>query len=149
VNQQLEKGYYFFSDIKKEGIVIYDSGQFHLAEAKERSPAERKAQAQAWFDQWFDSAFGFYEQHEHAIYKGRFSIAAFELHQATERLYHCVLLVLTAYKPKVTTSKTSASAPAICTRRCATSSRRARPRTSGSSSCSSAPTSTRATTPST
>lgn len=100
VNQQLERGFYFFSDIEKEGIMIYDSGQFHLAAAKERTSAERRAQAQAWFDQWFDSAIGFYEQHEHAVHKGRLSIAAFELHQATERLYHCALLVLTAYKPK-------------------------------------------------
>jgi len=46
----------YFSDIKKEGILIHDSGQFHLAEAKERTPADRKAQAQTWFDQWFESA---------------------------------------------------------------------------------------------
>ncbi len=34
VNSQLEKGHYFFSDIKKEGILLYDSGEFQLAEAK-------------------------------------------------------------------------------------------------------------------
>ena len=60
VNEQLEKGFYFFSDIKKEGIMIYDSGQFHLAEPKERSLAERKAHAQAWFEQWFESSNDFY-----------------------------------------------------------------------------------------
>ena len=27
-------------------------------------------------------------------------LAAFDLHQATERLYHCMLLVLTLYSPK-------------------------------------------------
>jgi predicted nucleotidyltransferase/HEPN domain-containing protein len=101
VNEQLEKGFYFFSDIRKEGIVIYDSGRFHLAEAKERPLAERKAQAQAWFEQWLKSASGFYRQHEHAVDDSEWSIAAFDLHQATERLYHCALLVLTAYKPKV------------------------------------------------
>ena len=31
--------------------------------------------------------------------KGRGKIAAFELHQATERLYSCVLLTLTFYTP--------------------------------------------------
>ncbi len=101
VNEQLEKGFYFFSDIKKEGILIYDSGQFHLAEAKERTPADRKAQAQTWFDQWFESAVHFDETHEFSVSKGRYKEAAFLLHQATERLYHCALLVLTAYKPKV------------------------------------------------
>ncbi|MFO0759262.1 MAG: HEPN domain-containing protein [Byssovorax sp.] len=101
VNGQLEKGFYFFSDIKKEGIVIYDSGQSELAEAKERTPAERKAQAQLWFDQWFESANEFYGYFEFGLGKGATKSAAFQLHQATERLYHCVLLVLTAYKPKV------------------------------------------------
>jgi HEPN domain-containing protein len=28
-------------------------------------------------------------------------VSTFQLHQATERLYHCALLVLTAYKPKI------------------------------------------------
>ncbi len=101
VNEQLEKGFYFFSDIRKEGIVIYDSGRFHLAEAKERPAAERKAHAQAWFEQWFKSANDFYRQHEHAIDDAAWSVSAFDLHQTTERLYHCALLVLTAYKPKV------------------------------------------------
>lgn len=101
VNEQLEKGFYFFSDIKKEGIMIYDSGRFHLAEAKERPPAERKALAQMWFDQWFDSAGDFYRYFEVGLGEGRYKSAAFQLHQATERFYHCALLVLTAYKPKV------------------------------------------------
>ena len=100
VNEQLEKGFYFFSDIKKEGILIYDSAKFHLADPKERTAAERKAHAQMWFDQWFKSANGFYRQHEHAVDDAEWSIAAFDLHQATERLYHGALLVLTAYKPK-------------------------------------------------
>jgi uncharacterized protein len=39
--------------------------------------------------------------HEFSVTKGRYKEAAFLLHQATERLYHCVLLVLTGYKPKV------------------------------------------------
>ncbi len=101
VNEQMEKGFYFFSDIRKEGIVIYDSGRFHLADAKERPLAERKAQAQAWFEQWFESAGDFYRMFELGQGEGRLKVAAFLLHQATERLYHCALLVLTAYKPKV------------------------------------------------
>jgi predicted nucleotidyltransferase/HEPN domain-containing protein len=101
VNEQLEKGFYFFSDIKREGIVIYDSGVFHLAEAKERPAAERKAQAQVWFDDWFGSATRFYSIFEFSLASDALKEAAFILHQATERFYHCVLLVLTAYKPKI------------------------------------------------
>lgn len=35
------------------------------------------------------------------IAKGRPKEAAFSLHQATERLYHCVLLVVTFYTPHI------------------------------------------------
>jgi len=41
-NRRLRKGQYFFSDIKKEGILLHDSGAFELAEAKELSSPERK-----------------------------------------------------------------------------------------------------------
>jgi predicted nucleotidyltransferase/HEPN domain-containing protein len=101
VNEQLQKGFYFFSDIKKEGISIHDSGQFHLAEANDPTPAERKALAQTWLYEWFHSAVHCYESHESSVYKGRDEEAAFLLHQATDRFYHCALLVLAAYKPKV------------------------------------------------
>ena len=37
VNRQLEKGQYFFSDIKKDGITLYDSKKFKLADAKDVS----------------------------------------------------------------------------------------------------------------
>ena len=37
VNRELEKGRYFFSDIKKEGVVLYDSKDCKLKEAKELS----------------------------------------------------------------------------------------------------------------
>ncbi len=37
VNKLLEKGQYFFSDIKKEGVLLYDSGEYQLSEAKELS----------------------------------------------------------------------------------------------------------------
>ena len=37
VNQQLERGFYFFRDVKSEGIVLYDSGRFVLAQEKDLS----------------------------------------------------------------------------------------------------------------
>jgi predicted nucleotidyltransferase/HEPN domain-containing protein len=101
VNEQLEKGFYFFSDIKREGVLIYDSGRYHLAEAKkERSEAQRRADAEQWFADWFKSASGFLRAYELMLGEGEEKIAAFQLHQAAERFYHCALLVLTAYKPK-------------------------------------------------
>jgi predicted nucleotidyltransferase/HEPN domain-containing protein len=100
VNQQLERGFYFFSDVKQEGIMLYDSQRFTLADAKQLSPQERRDYAKDCFAHWHESAGHFYDHFEFDVERERFAIAAFELHQATERYYHTVLLVFTAYKPK-------------------------------------------------
>jgi len=39
VNDHLEKGQYFFADIKNEGVLLYDSGQYQLAQEKPHSTA--------------------------------------------------------------------------------------------------------------
>jgi predicted nucleotidyltransferase len=101
VNEQLEKGLYFFSDIKREGVLIYDSGRYHLAEPKkERTAAERREYAEKCFADWFGSATRFYRLFELGVGEGALNESAFLLHQTAERFYHCALLVLTAYKPK-------------------------------------------------
>ncbi len=100
VNDKLKKGQYFFSDIKKEGIILYDSKKFELAQAKELSPKEKLGQAKDYFEFWFDRANDFYFMYEHALKFDKYRIAAFMLHQATECLYGTVLLVHTNYKPK-------------------------------------------------
>jgi len=100
VNQQLEKGFYFFSDVKQEGIMLYDSQRFTLADAKKLSPTDRCVFAQSNLDEWFESATQFFALFETALASDWTKVAAFQLHQATERYYHTVLLVFTAYKPK-------------------------------------------------
>jgi HEPN domain-containing protein len=53
-----------------------------------------------WLDDWFGSATRFYSIFELSRASDALKEAAFILHQATERLYHCVLLVRTPYTPK-------------------------------------------------
>ncbi len=100
VNNKLKKGQYFFSDIKAEGIILYDSANCKLADAKELTPKERLGQAKADFKQWFNSANEFYRTFEFNLKEKMYKHAAFELHQAAETLYGTVLLVYTNYKPK-------------------------------------------------
>lgn len=101
VNSKIQKGSYFFNDILKEGILLFDSGKYQLAEPKELSFLERKEVAQEDFDMWFESANRFFETFEFNLGKGYWNIAAFQLHQATERYYMAILLVFTGYKPKL------------------------------------------------
>jgi predicted nucleotidyltransferase/HEPN domain-containing protein len=100
VNRALARRQYFFTDIKKEGVLLYDSKQFKLAKAQKQTPEERKQTAQEDFKYWFKSAREFYDDFQSNLKKRRHNKSAFELHQATERLYITALLVFTHYKPK-------------------------------------------------
>lgn len=100
VNAQLEKGRPFFVDIVSQGIALCEAEGFPFAQPRDLPPEEAKAEAQKYFDEWFDSAAGFREQAVFAMQNGRPKIAAFEFHQSVERFYHCALLVLSLYSPK-------------------------------------------------
>ena len=100
VNYRLKEGRYFFSDIKKEGILLYDSGKCKLERIHRPSPKKRKQIAQEDFKIWFNSAKNFYMFYEVGLKKRKYKEAAFLLHQATERFYSTVLLVFTGYKGK-------------------------------------------------
>ena len=99
LNRRLRKGQYFFSDIKKEGISLYDSGRFELAEEKELSPKEYKRFAEEEFEHYFTKAENFKLTFQFCFDKAKYSEAAFLLHQTTESLYSAILLTLTRYKP--------------------------------------------------
>jgi uncharacterized protein len=101
VNDQLARGRYFFMDIVREGIALYEAEGHPFAEPQPLSPEMAHEEAQGYFDYWFQSAGEFLDDFNSNRDKGRFPKAAFELHQATERLYHCTLLVLTLYTPKL------------------------------------------------
>ncbi len=100
VNNALARGHYFFSDIKKEGILLYDTGEFKLVRPRKLDPRERRGNARAHFRQWFTSAKEFYGYYEVGLKKRQYKSAAFLLHQATERFYAALLLVFTNYKPR-------------------------------------------------
>jgi len=100
LNARLAEGRYFFRDIKEEGVLLYDSGRFTLAEPRELTNAERKRIAEEDYAHWFKSACGFLKSFRFNSQEGESKIAAFELHQSTERFYAAFLLVHTGYKPK-------------------------------------------------
>ncbi len=101
VNNALVRGQYFFSDIKKEGVLLYDTGEFKLARPRKLDPRERRGNARAHFNQWFANAKDAYRQYEHALHDRSYKWAAFDLHQATECFYGAILLVFTNYRPRL------------------------------------------------
>lgn len=101
VNTSISQGHYFFTDIKKEGILLYDSGKYKLAETKELTPAAKKKNAEEDFEQWFESAKRFYTNYQDNFKRQWYKEAAFLLHQAVERFYHTIIVVFTGNKPKM------------------------------------------------
>lgn len=100
VNKELQEGSYFFGDIKKEGIQLFNTSRYKLDDKREMSPGEVQQKAQHDFDNWFESANDFLFQYEYAFNNDKLKVAAFLLHQATERYYGAIQLVFTGYKPK-------------------------------------------------
>jgi uncharacterized protein len=101
VNDGLAHGRFFFMDVARDGIAIYQSDDSELAEPKPKTPDQALAMAREYLEEWFPSAARFKEASDYLAAKSGLKEAAFNLHQAAERLYHCVLLVCTFYTPHV------------------------------------------------
>ncbi|MCA1935139.1 MAG: HEPN domain-containing protein [Asticcacaulis sp.] len=100
VNDQLARGRPFFSDIVKDGVMLYEAEGHPLAKPKALTPEEIKVEANAYYEQWIDRAEEFIAGATFYAERGNSNMAAFHLHQTAEALYHCVLLTLTLYSPK-------------------------------------------------
>ena len=111
INHQLERGRYFFIDIVKEGIALFEEPGFPLAEPVPLSEEEARKEALFYFDDDFPgidralklAAYAKAEASAAAPLKEQAkwrNEAAFNLHQAAERAYYSILLVLKLYRPK-------------------------------------------------
>lgn len=100
VNEQLHHGRPFFVDIARDGVALYQFEGCEFDQARPLTRAKRREEARRHFEEWFKSAEGFLRNAGYAIRDDDPKLAAFLLHQATERFYHTVLLVLTLYSPK-------------------------------------------------
>ncbi|SCB61060.1 hypothetical protein GA0061105_114138 [Rhizobium aethiopicum] len=99
VNTYLREGHYFFSDIRKEGIVLYELDDEPLAEPQPLSPADRLRVAKEHFIDRFSLAETFLKGSRFYAGERQLRVAAFELHQTIEQAYSCALLTLTNYGP--------------------------------------------------
>lgn len=104
VNNQLTQGRPFFIDAIEQGIALYEVEDFPFVTPKPLEPKAALAEARKHYGEWFEAASTSLETFRLQRSAGD-SIrwrkdAAFSLHQATERFYHCLLLTLTLYSPK-------------------------------------------------
>lgn len=96
-NKALEKGQYFYTDIKTDGVLLYDSGKYKLARRRKLNFAEIREMAQDYFEEKFPFAEQFLDQAQYAVSKGNYKMASFLLHQAAENFYRTIPLVFILY----------------------------------------------------
>ena len=99
-NHALTKAHYFETESKRDGILLYDSGQYKLARRRKLDFAEIRERAQKYFDDKFGRALSFLIDVGHAANRGDYKQASFYLHQSAENLLRTVSLVHILYSPK-------------------------------------------------
>jgi predicted nucleotidyltransferase/HEPN domain-containing protein len=100
VNQGLTRGEYFWVDIARDGIALYELPGVELATPKPLTAADAYEMASAYFAEWRSKIDTALEGVAFYVSKGHNKDAAFTLHQAAERAYNCFLLVRTHYVPR-------------------------------------------------
>ncbi|MDW6093295.1 HEPN domain-containing protein [Vibrio rhizosphaerae] len=101
VNERLQQGHYFFKDIREEGIELFAATPKPLIEPGDLTEAEKREIAQKHYEQWLKAGSDYVKTyHYHQSEEDMINLAAFDLHQATERFFACVLLTCTNYLPK-------------------------------------------------
>lgn len=100
VNEKLRLGRYFFTDILRDGITLFEEGGFPFVTPEMLSPKDAYAETKAYFDEWSRSSASFLRMAKFALSDGSPKESAFSLHQAAEKAYHGLILVQTLYSAK-------------------------------------------------
>ncbi|MGL5229104.1 MAG: HEPN domain-containing protein, partial [Bacteroidales bacterium] len=100
LNKELSEGRYFYTQIKQEGVVLYNSGRFDLARRRKLNYSEIKQQAEEYFDEKFQSANEFLENARFNYEKEWYKKSSFMLHQACENYFYAIRLVFTLQNSK-------------------------------------------------
>ncbi|EJU14974.1 plasmid stabilization system [Sphingomonas sp. LH128] len=111
VNHQLRRGRNFWVDLVREGIVLFEEPDLPFEKAGLLSKQEAQEEAEIYFRREFKKVGRSMrtaelqrkeekEQDDHVAKSEWRNEAAFNLHQAMERAYYCIMLVLTSYSPK-------------------------------------------------
>ena len=105
VNEALGRGEYFWTDIVKDGVALYEVPGHPFAVPKPMSAGDAALMAARYLDSWHSSTKRFLKLAATSLLESETDPewrknAAFNLHQAVETAYACVLLVHTFYFPR-------------------------------------------------
>lgn len=99
-NYAISKAHYFETEIKDQGVILYDSGAYKLARRQQLNFKEIKERAQRYYDDKFGRALSFVRCAKHDIDDGDALMASFHLHQAAENFLRTIPMVFILYGHK-------------------------------------------------
>ncbi|GFE77884.1 HEPN domain-containing protein [Novosphingobium sp. TCA1] len=105
VNEALNKGEYFWVDIARDGIALYELPGTTLAMPQPLTATDALEMATKYFEEWLPKIDRSITTGQEQMQKGANDLgwrkeASFSFHQAVERSYICYLLVLRHYFPR-------------------------------------------------
>lgn len=100
LNSDLSEGRYFYTEIKKQGIMLYDSKNYKLKRAKQLHFDEIRQQAKEYFEEKFSSANDFLDLAQYCYSNHNYKLTSFMLHQACENYFYTLRLVHTLKNSK-------------------------------------------------
>ena len=100
VNEDLKYSRYFYTELKRDGIMLYNSGNNKLARRKPLNFGEIKKQGEEYFREKFAKARLFIEQAVFMYDKEEYVMSSFNLHQACENLFNAIMLTFTLKNDK-------------------------------------------------
>ncbi len=99
-NYAIEKAHYFETEIKRDGIMLYDSGTYKLARRRKLDYTEIRDRAQKYFDDKFGRANDFLDGVKFYCDSDRYLMASFHLHQSAENFLRTIPMVFILYGHK-------------------------------------------------
>lgn len=100
LNKDLSDGRYFYTQLKEEGIILYDTGKHKLARRRKLNFEEIQIQAQDYFNEKHQSAQNKFKLGKYAFQEKLYKDSIFLLHQTCENLFYAVRLVFTLENSK-------------------------------------------------
>ncbi len=92
-NYALTKAHYFETEIKRDGVILYDSGTYKLARRRKLDYTEIRDRAQKYFDDKFGRATDFLDGVKFYYDTNRYLMASFHLHQSVENFLRTIPMV--------------------------------------------------------
>ena len=100
VNEDLKYSRYFYTELKRDGIMLYNSGNNKLARRKPLNFGEIKKQGEEYLGEKYAKARLFMEQAVFMYDKEEYVMSSFNLHQACENLFNAIMLTFTLKNDK-------------------------------------------------